>query len=98
MVLLRLWRGELPLAEAFWSWAVVAGLVVNLTTTIVFLGLVAAGQPAAVMAFVYVAPILFNIVAGVGVWRSAARPDADPRWARPARVAAVIGLAVLSAL
>ena len=28
--LLRLWRGDLPLATAFWSWAVTGGLLVNL--------------------------------------------------------------------
>lgn len=96
MALLRLWRGELPLADAFWTWAVLVGLLVNITTSILYLWLIMAGQPVAVLVAVYVAPIPYNIVAGVGVWRSAGRPDADPRWAGPARLVAVLGLIVLS--
>lgn len=96
MALLRLWRGEMPLAEAFWTWAVLVGLLVNVSTSILFLWLVMAEQPAVLLAAAYLGPIPYNIVAAAGVWRSAARPDADPRWADPARIVATLGLAILS--
>lgn len=96
MALVRLWRGGLPLPEAFWTWAVLVGLLVNVSTSILFLWLVMAAQPAWLLAAVYVGPILYNVVAATGVWRSAGRDDADPRWAGPARVVAVLGLAALS--
>lgn len=96
MALLRLWRGEIPLGEAFWTWGVLVGLLVNITTTIGFLWLVMAGQTAAAFVVGYLCSVPYNIVAGVGIWRSAERADADPRWARAARLAAALGMTVLS--
>jgi len=96
MILLRLWRGELPLAEAFWTWAVLVGLAVNLFSTIGFYWLIMADQTAAAIVVGYVVSVAYNIVAGVGAWRSAGRPDADPRWAGPARLAVVLGMTILS--
>ena len=96
MILLRLWRGELPLAEAFWTWAVLVALVVNLFTTIGFYWLVMAERTMAAFLVGYVVAVAYNILAGVGTWRSAGRPDADPRWAGPARLAVVIGMTILS--
>jgi hypothetical protein len=96
MALLRLWRGDYPLGEAFWTWAVLVGLLVNISTSIGFLWLVMAGQTAAAFVIGYLCSIPYNIVAAVGVWRSAGRPDADPRWAGPARLAAVLGMTILS--
>jgi hypothetical protein len=92
----RLWRGDLPLAEAFWTWAVLVGLVVNVTTTIGFLWLLMADQVAAAFVVGYALSVPYNLVAAVGVWRSAGRADADPRWARPARLAVVVGMTILS--
>lgn len=34
-----LWRGDLPLFDAFWTWTVTVGLAINITTTILFLTL-----------------------------------------------------------
>lgn len=96
MALLRLWRGDYPLGEAFWTWAVLVGLLVNISTSIGFLWLVMAGQTAAAFVIGYLCSIPYNIVAVVGVWRSAGRPDADPRWAGPARLAAMLGMTILS--
>ena len=41
----RLWRGELPLAEAFWRWAVTGGLLVNMVSSGLFLVLLANDRP-----------------------------------------------------
>ena len=40
-----LWLGELPLGEAFWTWAIGIGLVVNLTTSVLFLVLITNDRP-----------------------------------------------------
>lgn len=96
MTVLRLWRGGLPLAEAFWTWAVLGGLLVNISTSMGFLWLVMAGQTVAAFVVGYVMSLPYNLVATVGVWRSAGRADADPRWAGAARVAVVIGMTILS--
>ena len=96
MILLRLWRGDVPLAEAFWTWAVLVGLLVNVSTTIGFLWLMMADQVVAAFIVGYALSVPYNVVAAVGVWRSAARTDADPRWAGAARLAVVVGMTILS--
>lgn len=86
----------MPLAEAFWTWAVLVGLLVNILTTMGFLWLMMAEQRLAAFIVGYACSIPYNIVVAVGVWRSAGRPDADPRWAGAARLAAVLGMTILS--
>lgn len=93
---LRLWRGELPLGEAFWNWAVLGGLLVNITTSIGFLWLIMAGQMIPAWIVGYGMSLPYNLVATVGTLRSAARADADPRWAGTARIAVVLLMGVLS--
>jgi len=94
--MLRLWRGDLPLGEAFWSWAVLGGLLVNILTSIGFLWLVMAGMLVPAYVVGYGMSLPYNLVATVGVLRSAARADADPRWAGTARVVVVLLMIVLS--
>ena len=91
----RLWRGELPLGEAFWMWGVAAGLFVNMATSVSFLALVAADQVAAALFVGYGLSVPYNVVAGVGIWRSAGRYQGDPRLAALARAATVIEMTVL---
>ena len=40
-----LWLGELPLGEAFWTWAIGIKLLVNVTTSALFLALITADRP-----------------------------------------------------
>lgn len=91
-----LWRGELALAEAFWTWAVLVALLVNVSTTGLFLALIAADRPWAALALGYALPVAYNVVALVGVWRSAARHTGPPAQADLARAASAILLTVLS--
>ena len=93
---LRLWRGELTLADAFWNWAVLGGLLVNVATSIGFLWLIMAGQMIPAYVVGYGMSLPYNLVATVGTLRSAARPDADPRWAGPARITVILLMTVLS--
>jgi hypothetical protein len=92
----RLWRGDLPLAEAFWTWAVGIGLAVNVVTSLAFLALVSNDQ--LLLAFIvgYGCSIPYNVLALVGVWRSADRYGGDPALAGAARIIATVGLVVLT--
>lgn len=94
--LLALWRGELPLGEAFFTWALLGGLLVNVLTSIGFLWLIMAGLTLPAYIVGYGMSLPYNLVAAVGVFRSAGRDDADPRWAGTARVATIIGMILLS--
>ena len=95
-ILLRLWRGELPLSQAFWNWAVIGAIIVNGATSILFLVLIMNGYTAAAFIAGYVCSVPYNVVAAVGVWRSAARYEGEKHWADIARIVAVVGLGLLS--
>jgi len=92
----RLWRGDLPLAQAFWNWAVLGGIAVNGLTSILFLVLIIADS--IVLAFVvgYALSVPYNVAVTVGVWRSAARYEGERRWADLARIVTTAGMIVLS--
>jgi len=91
-----LWRGDMPLGDAFWGWVVLGGLVVNVTTSVVFLVLISLDQPWPALLVGYGLSLPYNLVALVGVWRSAARHEGPQAQADLARGASVIWLAVLS--
>jgi hypothetical protein len=91
-----LWSGELPLGEAFWTWAIGIGLLVNLSTSAAFLALITADRPWAALFVGYVLSVPYNILAGVGVWRSAALYDGPAVHAELARIAVVIVMLLLS--
>lgn len=72
------WRGEVPLRVALWRdmWGV--GTVVNLAAALVALLLLAKGAPDVLGAAVYFAPLPYNLLLLVSVWRSADKaPDAS---------------------
>ncbi len=92
----RLWSGELPLDRAFWTYAVVGGRLVNLATSLAFLGLVTADRLIAAALAGYGLSIPYNVLAVVGVWRSAARHDGDPDRADLFRSVALVWMALLT--
>ncbi|NKX44811.1 hypothetical protein [Roseicyclus persicicus] len=94
--LMALWRGDLSLGEAFWTWAVLGALVVNVTTSVAFLALVSADRPWLALAAGYALSVPYNLVVLVGVWRAAARDEGPALWADLARVASLVLFAVLS--
>lgn len=96
MKLHALWRGELPLNVAFWTWTVTIGLIVNVSSTILFLVLITLDQPWAALLVGYALSVPYNIVAVVGVWRSGARYQGPSIHADLARGASVVLMAVLS--
>lgn len=91
-----LWLGELPLGEAFWTWAIGIGLVVNLTTSILFLALITNDRPWAALFVGYALSVPYNVLAGVGVWCSAARYEGPAVHAELARIVVVVTMLLLS--
>ncbi|MFW5752639.1 MAG: hypothetical protein ACOCYV_01170 [Planctomycetota bacterium] len=91
-----LWSGDLDLNEAFWTWTVTVGLLVNIATSILFLMLVLQDQPVAGMLIGYGLSVPYNIVAIVGVFRSAARYDGPSLHADLARLGSVLLMAALT--
>jgi hypothetical protein len=93
-----LWRGDLPLGEAFWTWAVCGGIAVNAVAKLGFLLLLAEGQVWPAMVVNYAMALPFGILALVGVWRSAARWTGAPLMADLARGSAAAMLVAMSIL
>jgi hypothetical protein len=91
-----LWAGELPLGEAFWTFAIGIGLLVNLVTSGLFLTLITFDRPFAALFVGYVLSVPYNVVALVGVWRSAARYEGQAIHADLARIVALVAMVMLS--
>ena len=91
-----LWRGDCPLADAFWTWAVAVGLLVNVATSALFVVMLLVDLPSIALLLGYGASLPYKLVAAVGVWRSAARYEGPPVHADLARGATVVLMAVLS--
>jgi hypothetical protein len=91
-----LWSGDLPLGEAFWTFAIGIGLLVNLVTSGLFLTLITFDRPWAALFVGYVLSVPYNVVALVGVWRSAARYEGPAGLADVARIVTVVAMLLLS--
>ncbi len=94
--LLALWKGDLPLGDALWTWTVFGGLLVNVSTSIAFLALITVDLPWVALIVGYGLSIPYNVVAVVGVWKSAARHDGPRSQANLARGLSLALMAVLS--
>ncbi len=92
----RLWQGELSLHNAFWHWAVIGGLIINIASSVLFVFLITVDRPVAALIAGYALSVPYNIVATVGVWRSAGRYTGEPHWANLAKLATVAGMILLS--
>jgi hypothetical protein len=92
----RLWRGELPLKDAFWNWAVGGGLVVNALSSAAFLFLIADDRLLAAYIAGFAPSLPYNVIVTIGVWRAAGHYRGERRWADLARIVTVIGMIILS--
>ncbi|MBM9593022.1 hypothetical protein [Roseitranquillus sediminis] len=90
------WLGELPLKEAFWTWAITIGLAVNLTTSILFLALISADRPWAALFLEYGPSVPYNVLAVVGVWRAASHYQGPAAHADLARIATLSVMLLLT--
>lgn len=88
--LTRIWRGEVPLAQAFWGYAILYGSMINLVATGAALALMAAGLPIALGVTVFFLPMVYSILMLVGVWRSADSFEGDRIWADLAKLGVVV--------
>ena len=92
----RLWYGELTLENVFWDWAVLGGLIVNITCSGISILLILDDHP--ILGFIvgYSFSVPYNVIVLVGVWRSAERFAGERRWADRARLVTVVGMVILS--
>jgi hypothetical protein len=91
-----LWLGKLPLGEAFWTWVITIGLLVNVSTSVLFLALITADRPWAALFVGYALSVPYNALVTVGVWRSAACYEGPASRAELARLVTVIVMLLLS--
>jgi hypothetical protein len=89
-----LWYGRVPLARAFWEYAIVYGTLANLVTTLLSLAAFAKDLPAAFGLGIFFLPAPYNFLMVVAVWRSAARYQGPAIWSKLARILIVIWAAV----
>lgn len=90
-----LWKGRVPLRQAFWEYAIIYGTTANLLVTLV--SLMAFTQGLHALGFVvHVLPIPYNALMIVAVWRSAARYTGAPIWATLARALILVWAAIAS--
>lgn len=92
----RLWCGQVPLGRAFWNYAVLGGLVVNLITSSLFLFLISADRPIAALIAGYGLSVPYNMVVLVGVWRAADRHEENKSVADLLRIVTLVGMLVLT--
>lgn len=69
----QLWAGDLPLARVFWTYAIVYGLILNLTCTALSLILYLLTDSAILAFLLHLLPLPYMGFVTVGVWRSADR-------------------------
>lgn len=90
------WRGETDLRTAFWSWVILGGLIVNISSSLLFLTFIALDLPWVALVLGYAYSLPYNALALVGLWRAAGRYDGPNHHADLARSATVLLLVVLS--
>jgi len=86
--LLARWRGDVSLRKALWWDMAAVGTLVNLAAALIALLLLARDVSTGVGAVVYFAPLPYNLLLLVSVWRSAARTGGPQ--AATARLLAVL--------
>ena len=88
--LVALWKGDVPLGQAFWGYAIVYGTIANIVATAAAIAAVAASLPDALAIGLFLAPIPYILTAVIGVVRSADRYQGPPMWASMAKVAVIM--------
>lgn len=90
-----LWRGELPLSTAFWTFVCGYGLFINLVFTALSLALYLNFKAVVPAIIAHLVPLPYFVVALVGTWRSADRYRGHPLIAYLAKVALVLALGLM---
>jgi len=85
-----------PLDEAFWTWAVVGGLAVNVVSSFLFLMLISADRPIAALIVGYGVSVPYNVIALVGVWRADVPDESARTRADVMRIVTLVGMVLLT--
>ena len=85
-----LWLGQLPLREAFWRYAIIYDLILNLAATLAALTVILADSPIAFAFIVHFLPLSYSLFAATGTWRSADRYDGSPSFANAVKVVIIL--------
>ncbi|NJO34379.1 MAG: hypothetical protein HC869_15875 [Rhodospirillales bacterium] len=86
----ELWLGHLPLDVAFWRYALVYGLALNVVATGAALALLVLDSPTAIAIVVHLLPVPYSVLATCGVWRSADRYPGRQDIASGAKAAVIV--------
>jgi hypothetical protein len=90
-----LWNGRLPLARAFWEYAILYGTLASLAGTAAAFAALAVDLPVTLAIVLHFLPLPYVIAAAVGVWRSAEKFEGAQHWADTARVAIIAWVLVM---
>ena len=71
MQLREVWRGDLPLGQAFWEYAIAYGTIANLVATGAAIAAATLGLPDVIAVCLFLSPLPYILAAVVGVLRSA---------------------------
>ena len=66
------WNGTVPLETVFWRDMILVGTVINVLATGLCMALFVAGAPAALGLLVFFAPLPWNLLLFVAVWKASA--------------------------
>ncbi len=92
---LQLWRGEISLGNAFWTYLVVYGVVLNVAFTLLALLVYLVFAQAFLALCIHFLGTPYMMFAGVGVWRSADKAT-EPAYLAFLAKLATLGLVGLS--
>jgi len=93
--LVDLWNGRVPLARAFWEYAIIYGSALSLIFTLASLFAFSQDWHTLGIAF-FLTPVPYNLLMVVAVWRSAARYEGAPIWSTLARALIIVWAAIAS--
>ena len=86
----ELWRGDLPLGQAFWKYAIAYGTIANLVATGAAITAATLGLPDLIAVCLFLSPLPYILAAVVGVLRSANKYQGSPDWATIAKIAVIL--------
>jgi hypothetical protein len=89
MQLRELWRGDLPLGQAFWEYAIAYGTIANLVATGAAIAAATLGLPDVVALCIFFSPLPYILTAVLGVLRSANKYQGPAEWATIAKIAVI---------
>jgi hypothetical protein len=90
MQLRKLWRGDLPLGQAFWEYAIAYGTIANIVATGLAVAAVTTGLPEIVALGIFFSPLPYIFTAVLGTLRSANKYQGPAERATMAKIAVIV--------